>query len=130
VTQDDLMRKAEAAARAARLLYDAQDFDGSANRAYYAMFDVARAYLIARHGIATEAIKTHSGLISAFSRLGVKHDGLPVDLGRWLNQAGEVRASADYGTRSVDSETASLLLLQMDGFVSELSKQIGANGGG
>lgn len=129
MTQDDLMRKTEAAARAARLLYEAQDFDGCANRAYYAMFDVARASLIARHGIATDAIKTHSGLISAFSRLGVKHDGLPVDLGRWLNKAGEARASADYDTRSVNAKTAAVLLLNMDRFVAALSKEIGAKGG-
>lgn len=129
MTQDDLMRKAGVAARAARLLYDEQDFDGCANRAYYAMFDAARAYLIARHGVTTEAIKTHSGLISAFSRLGVKQDGLATDMGRWLNQAGEVRASADYGTRSVDAETAAHLLSQMDRFVAELSKALGSDGG-
>jgi len=124
------MRKAQTAARAARLLHDAQDFDGCANRAYYAMFDMARAYLVVRHGIATETIKTHSGLISAFSRLGVKQDGLPADLGRWLNQAGEARASADYDSRSVDAATAALLLLNMDQFVTTLSNEMGTNGGG
>lgn len=128
MTRDDLMRKTEVAARAARLLFDAQDFDGCANRAYYAMFDIARAFLIARHGITTDAIKTHSGLISDFSRLGVKQDGLPVDLGRWLNQAGEARASADYDTRSVNAETATVLLLNMDRFIAALSKELDAKG--
>jgi len=118
------MRKTEAAARAARLLYDAQDFDGCANRAYYAMFDIARVYLMARHGIMMEEIKTHSGLISAFSRLGVKQDGLATDLGRWLNQANEVRANADYGSRSVDVQTAALLLAHMQQFITELSTAI------
>ena len=122
------MRKAVAAARAARLLFDAGDFDGCANRAYYAMFDVARAYLIARHGVTTEAIKTHTGLISVFSRLGVKGDGLPVDLGRWLNQAGEARASADHDTRSVNQATAAVLLSNMDRFIAALSKEIDAEG--
>jgi uncharacterized protein (UPF0332 family) len=128
VTQDDLMRKAHMAARAARLLHDAEDFDGCANRAYYAMFDVARAYLVTRHGITTEAIKTHSGLLSAFSRLGVKQDGLDADLGRWLNQAGEVRASADYDSRSVDTATAAILLANMDRFVATLENELGAKG--
>jgi uncharacterized protein (UPF0332 family) len=128
VTHDDLMRKAHTAARAAKLLHDAQDFDGCANRAYYAMFDVARAYLVTRHGITTEAIKTHSGLLSAFSRLGVKQDGLDADLGRWLNQAGEVRASADYDSRSVDAATAAILLANMDRFVATLENELGAKG--
>lgn len=127
---DDLVRKAQAAARAARLLNDAGDFDGCANRAYYAMFDMARAFLVARHGLATDAIKTHSGLISAFSRLGVKQDGLPVDLGRWLNQAAEARASADYDTRSVNHATATVLLSNMDRFIASLSTEMGADKGG
>lgn len=39
----DLMDKAERAAASARVLLDAGDADGACNRAYYAMFDAARA---------------------------------------------------------------------------------------
>jgi uncharacterized protein (UPF0332 family) len=129
MTLATLMRKMHAAARSARVLLEVEDFDGSANRAYYAMFDAARAYLIVHHGIATEQIKTHSGLISAFSRLGVKQDGLAADLGRWLNQANEVRSSADYGTQSVDEATAKRLIDQMDRFIADLSMSIGSTEG-
>lgn len=125
MTLATLMRKMHAAARSARVLFDLDDFDGSANRAYYAMFDAARAYLRAHHGIATEQIKAHSGLISAFSQLGVKQDGLAADLGRWLNQANEVRSSADYGAQSVDKVTAKQLIEQMGRFVADLSASIG-----
>lgn len=130
MSADALVRKAQTAARAARLLHEAGDFDGCANRAYYAMFDVARAYRVARHGLTTDAIRTHSGLISAFSRLGVKQDGLPVDLGRWQNQAAEARASADYDTRNVNHATATVLLSNMDRFIASLSTEMGADKGG
>jgi uncharacterized protein (UPF0332 family) len=40
-----LMQKAARALDSARLLLDAGDTDGACNRAYYAMFDAARAAL-------------------------------------------------------------------------------------
>ncbi len=42
----DLREKASRAVASARLLLDAGDVDGACNRAYYAMFDAARAALI------------------------------------------------------------------------------------
>ncbi len=40
------MTKAERAAVSAKLLLEAGDVDGACNRAYYAMFDAARAALL------------------------------------------------------------------------------------
>lgn len=42
-----LMIKAENALASAKLLSDAGDVDGACNRAYYAMFDAAKAVLLA-----------------------------------------------------------------------------------
>lgn len=64
----DLIGKALRAVASARLLLDAGDVDGACNRAYYAMFDAARAALIKSGApVPPEVAKTHSGLISAFS---------------------------------------------------------------
>lgn len=41
----EMMDKAERAEASARLLLDSGDTDGASNRAYYAMFDAARAVL-------------------------------------------------------------------------------------
>ena len=50
------------------MLLDAGDADGACNRAYYAMFDAARAALLASGApFDPEIARTHSGLISAFS---------------------------------------------------------------
>lgn len=42
-----LMTKADRACLSARALLDLGDMDGTCNRAYYAMFDAARAALLA-----------------------------------------------------------------------------------
>jgi len=64
------MGKASRALASAALLLDAGDVDGACNRAYYAMFDAARAALIwSGAPVDPTVAKTHSGLISAFSRL-------------------------------------------------------------
>lgn len=64
----ELMDKAERAEVSARLLLEAGDADGAdgaCNRAYYAMFDAARAALLAHVPAAAETVRTHNGLISA-----------------------------------------------------------------
>jgi uncharacterized protein (UPF0332 family) len=123
---ESLLRKAEAAARSAQMLFEAGDFDGCANRAYYAMFDIARAYLAAKHGVRSYEVKTHTGLLSTFSRLGVKKDGLDAELGRALNQTAGARLVADYDVRSVDRDAAEALLRQMEAFVEKVRSNIGS----
>lgn len=46
-TGRELMAKAERAAASAKLLLEVGDADGACNRAYYAMYDAARAALLA-----------------------------------------------------------------------------------
>lgn len=59
------MAKVLYAAKSASLLLDTGDLDGACNRAYYAMFDAARAALItADIQPAGEAPRSHSGLVS------------------------------------------------------------------
>ena len=45
MTPQELMAKADRALASAKLLLDSGDVDGACNRAYYAMFDAARAAL-------------------------------------------------------------------------------------
>ena len=61
----ELLEKATQAAASARLLLESGDMDGACNRAYYAMFDAARAVLLASEApVGPEVARTHSGLIS------------------------------------------------------------------
>lgn len=118
---DDLMGKAERALASARLLLDAGDTDGACNRAYYAMFDAARAALLAsRAPVEAEVARTHNGLIAAFSLHLVKTGRVSIDLGRALNRAEEIRLIADYQGTQVSRPHADTLVEQAVRFVQAM----------
>jgi uncharacterized protein (UPF0332 family) len=52
--------------------------------------------LVSAAPVAAEVARTHGGLISAFSLHLVKPGKVPVELGRALNRAEEIRLVADY----------------------------------
>jgi len=117
VSARDLLEKARRAADSARLLFEAGDVDGACNRGYYAMFDAARAALLAAGSGETELPRTHSGLVTAFSMQLVKAGRVPVELGRALNRAAEIRLIADYKDEPVDAEQAAWVVEQASVFV-------------
>ncbi|MBU3626320.1 HEPN domain-containing protein [Polynucleobacter sp. JS-Safj-400b-B2] len=117
----ELFAKAQTAAASARILLNAGDVDGACNRAYYAMFDAARAALLAS-GIdeSTVNTKTHSGLISKFSLELVKSDQVSLELGKSLNKVEDLRLMADYKGDAVSEEDAAWAVNQADIFVETL----------
>ena len=116
-----LMAKAIQAAASAKLLLDAGDADGACNRAYYAMFDAARAALLASGApVPAEIAKTHSGLISAFSLHLVKTGRVPVEFGKTLNKAEELRLIADYKGDPIESDAASWVVSEAHSFVQKM----------
>ncbi|AKD25178.1 putative conserved protein related to C-terminal domain of eukaryotic chaperone, SACSIN [Polynucleobacter duraquae] len=117
----ELFTKAQTAAASARILLNAGDVDGACNRAYYAMFDAARAALLAS-GIdeSTVNTKTHNGLISKFSLELVKSGQVSVELGKSLNKVEDLRLMADYKGDSILEEDAAWAVNQADIFVETL----------
>lgn len=117
----DLMSKAQRALTSARTLLQDGDSDGACNRAYYAMFDAARAALIAsRAPVPPEIAKTHSGLISAFSLHLVKPGRFPVALGKSFNKVEDLRLVADYKGDLIDTEDAEWAVKQSELFVAQV----------
>lgn len=113
-----LMAKAIQAAASAKVLLDTGDADGACNRAYYAMFDASRAALLASGApVEPEIAKTHNGLISAFSLHLVKTGRVPVELGKALNKAEELRLVADYKGDPIEKEDAAWAVDQAQVFV-------------
>jgi uncharacterized protein (UPF0332 family) len=89
------MAKAVRATASAKILLDTGDVDGACDRAYYAMFNAARAALLASGApVQADISRTHSGLIAAFSLHLVKPGQVSVDLGRALNKVEEPWASS------------------------------------
>jgi uncharacterized protein (UPF0332 family) len=120
----DLIVKAERAVASAKLLLDAGDVDGACNRAYYAMFDAARAALLWSGAPAdVAATKTHSGLISAFSLHIIKTGRLPVSLGKALNRAAEIRLIADYTGDEVSADKAQWVIEQATALLDAVQRE-------
>lgn len=118
---EDLFEKAIRAVSSAQLLLDSGDADGACNRAYYAMFDAARAALLASDApVVPEVVKTHSGLISAFSLHLVKTGQVPVELGKALNKVEDLRLIADYKGDPVELEDAAWAVQQAERFVQTM----------
>ena len=118
MTATELMAKAIRAGESAQLLLDTGDLDGACNRAYYAMFDAARAALLAA-GVqrGAEVPRTHGGVIAAFSLHLVKPGRVSLELGRALNRAEEIRLVADYKGETVDHKHAAWAVSQAIAFV-------------
>ena len=121
LTAQALMLKAARACTSARALLELGDVDGACSRAYYAMFDAARAALLASGApIEPDIGKTHGGLITAFSLHLVKNGPIPKELGRLLKRAEEIRLVADYKGDSVELEDAREIVEQAEIFVKAL----------
>jgi uncharacterized protein (UPF0332 family) len=115
------MTKAQRALASAHTLLEDGDGDGACNRAYYAMFDAARAALIAAKApVPPEIAKTHSGLIAAFSLHLVKTDLFPKELGRSFNKAEDLRLVADYKGDPISLEDAQWTVQQAQAFVEQV----------
>lgn len=103
----DLMAKAAQAVASAKVLLATGDADAACNRAYYAMFDAARAALMAS---GAEIGKTHKGVLNAFSERLVKNGPVPREMGRLLKHAETFRYVADYGSDPVELSDAGELV--------------------
>ena len=119
-----LWNKAVEAAAAARLLFEAGHYNGAANRAYYAMFDAARAYLRKMHGINSGALKRHATLIEKFSLLAIMSGEIDKSHGRALSRAFDDRIVADYGDRTIGEAEARTLLEKMDAFLAAIKTHL------
>lgn len=125
MTPQDLLLKANRALESARLLLASGDVDGACNRAYYAMFDAARAALIAtRAPVQAEVTRTHSGLIAAFSMHLVKPGLIAVEHGRSLNKVEDLRLIADYKGDPVTADKATWALEQAVKFVAVIDDML------
>lgn len=121
LTVSDLIIKAERASASATALLNLGDVDGASNRAYYAMFDAARAAILSLNLPGRLNIgKTHRGTLSAFSEHFVKTGLVSHDLGLLLKHAETFRYIADYEGGSVNLEDAYDIVQKSNVFVASM----------
>ncbi len=110
-----LLEKAASSRRAAALLA-AQDYlDFAASRAYYALFYVAEALLLAE-GL---SFSSHAGVIAGFGKTFAKPGRLDPRFHRYLIDAQDIRNLGDYGVGTgVSREQLADLLAWSDEFLA------------
>jgi uncharacterized protein len=118
----ELWAKAITAAASARAPMERGDANGATSRAYYAMFNAARALLWLRDGIDPSESKKHATTIRKFSEQFVKTGLVPVELGRLFNEAAEVRFIADYDEVDVGTVVAKERIEAMERFLEALGR--------
>ena len=98
--QSALLHKARESIRAASVLHNDGLYGFAAARAYYAMFYVAQALLLAKK----LSFSKHSAVIAAFGRHLVKSGDVAKEFHRYLIDAQQKRTIGDYDTGSIIHE--------------------------
>lgn len=89
------------------------------------MFDAARAALLdVDELVRSEIIKTHSGLIAAFSLHLIKPGHIPAQYGKSLSQVGQIRLIADYSDEEVDREAGASAIEQANRFIEAVDSYL------
>jgi len=90
------------------------------------MFDAARAALLAGdEPVNSEAIRTHSGLIAAFSLQVIKPGRIPARYGSSLRQVDQIRLIADYSDEGVDPQRGLSAVEQANHFIDAVNSYVG-----
>lgn len=123
-----LITRARRSAASAKLLFDAGDQYGACNRAYYAMFDAARAALLCGdEPVKSELIKSHSGLIATFSLRLIKPGHIPMQFGKSLRQVDQIRLIADHSDAEVDRAAVGSAIEQANHFIDAIDHFLGSS---
>lgn len=114
----DLWRKAQVAARSARVLLEAGDLDGAVNRAYYAAFGAARAALATVRASLAHS-KGHGTIVRRLERHLVQERGFDAAFGRpFFGRLSHARWVADYDVAETGEATARTLVGEAERFLS------------
>jgi uncharacterized protein (UPF0332 family) len=121
--QQNLLVGARESLSAARLLHQEGHHGFAASRAYYSMFYVAEAFLLAK-GL---AFSKHSAVHAAFGEHFVRTGILPAELHRALIHGMEVRQTGDYDyMNEVSPEEAVQQITNAEQFLETAAKILGS----
>lgn len=114
------MKSAEERLRSARILMDEGQHKDSISRSYYAMFDSARAAVMAKG----KEAKTHKGIHILFGKEYAQYGDMEKELGSMLHSAEEERESADYDVEITFTKDDAENALQKAGMFLRAVKKI------
>ena len=115
------MEKAAHTLRQAEALGAIAEWDGAANRVYYAMFYAAVA-MLTKHDVSA---RTHSGVLALVDRELVRPGLLPRQQAAHLREAFRLRQRADYAeTDPIDAERGEELLAAAPSFLKQAESML------
>jgi uncharacterized protein (UPF0332 family) len=114
------LAKAVRALESATALLEKGDFEGSANRAYYAMFHAARGALASRN--VEIRSRKHGTLVGHFSRHLIADGSLPKTLCRSINDVQKLRHVGDYDAPALARAEAEEALHSAREFVTAIDR--------
>ena len=115
------MEKAEKAFKASVLLSEIDDYDGAADRAYYAIFHAENALLLTRDISGNSHKHVHNSISKEFVKLGE----LPDDMNRKIKEVERIRATGDYSkTKFVTKEEMEESISEAKNFLDITKKLI------
>ena len=118
----NLTRKGHRALRSARLNLEDGDFDGAVNRAYHAMFQIARAALLSG-GVPEDGLPvSDKELVAAFRQYAVQSGQVDRELAGALSRAEHLCFQADYAGSETDPKAAAESLQRADHFLHTLER--------
>ena len=118
-----LLEKARELAEDARSSFNGGRFNSACSRAYYAMFNAARALLETR-GHSPEAVKSHASVLRLFSLEFVRQGPFDAEDGRALRIAAKARNTADYDRSAVTAPEARAVIASLDRFFDTVERTI------
>ena len=122
-----LTRKSQRAIRSARLGLKDGDGDGAVNRAYYAMFHIARAALLSA-GVPEERLPAeHKEVIAAFRQYAVQTGQIDRELAGALSRTQSLRLQADYADGIVDVKAATDAVQRAETFIRTIERMFALN---
>lgn len=78
--------------KSAKILFDAKEYKGANNRAYYAIFHAINAI----HALTGKSYKRHKDAVANFNKEYVKTEIFPREIGRKIGEAEVIRHASDY----------------------------------
>lgn len=114
-----LIEKSKRSMGAAKVLFEREDYDFSASRAYYAMFYMAEAALLEKG----HTYSKYAGVISGFFHYYVATGEVSKDLHQSFHRAFEDRHQGDYAYLDpFPKKEAKILLAQSEYFLKTIEK--------
>lgn len=111
------LEEAEEKLSSARLLLESGYFKDAVSRAYYCMYNAARALLLTKD----ISPKTHKGLIAKFGEEFIKMEDEAKDYATILHKAEDMREMADYGVyKEISREMAESAVDDAESFLKKI----------